>query len=127
MPGYELLEELGRGGMGVVYKARQLGLDRVVALKMILAGRHAGPTEVDRFHREAMAIARLQLPQIVQVFEVGRHEGLPFFSLEYCPGGSLARRLADGRLPPPEAAELVETLAGAIHAAHRAGGGLAWR
>ncbi len=121
VPGYQLLEELGRGGMGVVYKARQLGLDRVVALKVILAGPHAGPVEVDRFRREALAIARLQHPQIVQVFEVGGHEGLPFFSLEYCPGGSLARKLARGPLPPPGAAELVETLAGAVYAAHRRG------
>src|SRR5262249_29295010 len=93
VPGYEVLGELGRGGMGVVYKARQVKAGRLVALKMILAGAHAGRDELARFQREAEAIARLQHPHIVQVYDVDEHEGLPFFSLEFCPGGSLEKKL----------------------------------
>jgi serine/threonine-protein kinase len=118
VPGYEVLEELGRGGMGVVYKARQLKAGRVVALKMVLAGGHASTAEMERFRREAEAIARLQHPNIVQVFEVGEHQGLPFFSLEFCPGGSLDRKLAGKPLPAPQAAALLERLALAMQAAH---------
>src|SRR5262245_55648208 len=121
VPGYELLEELGRGGMGVVYKARQVKLDRVVALKMILAGAHAGRDDLARFQAEAEAIARLSHPGIVQVYEVGQHEGLPFFSLEFCPGGNLDRKLAGTPLPPHQAAGLLEVLSGAKHAAHEKG------
>jgi WD40 repeat protein len=120
VPGYEVLGELGRGGMGVVYKARQTGLGRTVALKMVLAGGHAGAQERARFKAEAEAIARLQHPNIVQVHEVGEHQGLPFFSLEFCPGGSLAQKLSGTPLPAAEAARLVETLARAVHAAHEA-------
>src|SRR5262245_43595742 len=90
VPGYLVLAELGRGGMGVVYKAKQLGLNRVVALKMILSGAHAGDEERARFRHEAEAIARLSHPNIVQVYEVGEHNGLPYFSLEFCAGGTLA-------------------------------------
>src|SRR5262249_39425535 len=83
VPGYEVLEELGRGGMGVVYKARHVRLDRLVALKMILAGQLAGPEHRDRFLAEARAVARLQHENIVQIYEIGEQRGLPFFSLEF--------------------------------------------
>jgi signal transduction histidine kinase/tRNA A-37 threonylcarbamoyl transferase component Bud32 len=115
---YELLEEIARGGMGVVYKARQLASNRVVAVKMI---RHAGTEERRRFLVEAEAVARLRHPGIVQVYEVGEHNGLPYFALEFCPGGSLDKKLAGTPLPPREAARLVETLARAVHAVHRQG------
>jgi tetratricopeptide (TPR) repeat protein len=105
--------------MGVVYKARQPKLDRIVALKMIRGG-YAGPDELSRFQTEAQAIARLNHPHIVAVYEVGEHHGQPFFSLEFCPGGSLDRRLAGAPLPPREAAALARTLAVAMHAAHSA-------
>jgi WD40 repeat protein len=118
IPGYEVLGELGRGGMGVVYKARQIGLDRVVALKMILAGGHAGEEELRRFQTEAEAVARLNHPNIVAIHEVGRSQGKPFLSLEFCPGGSLDRRLNGTPQSPPEAARLVATLAQAMQAAH---------
>jgi WD40 repeat protein/tetratricopeptide (TPR) repeat protein len=107
--------------MGVVYQARQAGLNRLVALKMILAGAHAGPDDVARFKAEAEAVARLQHPGIVQIHEVGDHDGLPFFSLELVPGGSLAQRLHGTPLPPRQAAALVARLARAVHAAHQAG------
>src|SRR5262245_52443857 len=121
VPGYELLGELGRGGMGVVYKARQVKAGRLVALKMILGGAHAGRDDLARFQREAEAIARLQHPHIVQLHEVGEHGGLPFFSLEFCPGGSLETKLSGTPLPPREAATLVEVLARAMHVAHQKG------
>jgi Protein kinase domain len=116
--GYTILAELGRGGMGVVYKAKHLQLGRVVALKMILSGAHARPTDLARFQTEAEAIARLQHPNIVQVHEVGEHEGKPFFSLEFCAGGSLDQKLKGTPLPPVDAARLLETLARAMQAAH---------
>ncbi len=121
VPGYEVLSELGRGGMGVVYKARQIKLKRLVALKMILAGEHAAPADLERFRAEAQAVARLQHPNIVQIYEVGEHQGLPFFSLEYVEGGSLADRLAGAPQPPRAAAALVETLARAVQHAHEQG------
>jgi serine/threonine-protein kinase len=121
VPGYEILEELGRGGMGVVYRARQVGLDRVVALKVLPAGAHAGPEERARFRREAEVIARLHHSNVVAVYEVGEHNGLPYFSMELCEGGSLAQRLAGGPLPPAEAARLTVALARAAQAAHQAG------
>jgi serine/threonine protein kinase len=120
VPGYEVLEEVGRGGMGVVYKARQVKLQRIVALKMILAGSQAAEADLARFRNEAEAVARLQHPNIVQVHEVGEYEGLPFLALEYCAGGSLADRLAGTPLPAGEAAQLLETLARAVDAAHQA-------
>ncbi len=116
---YEILGELGRGGMGVVYKARQTSLNRVVALKLILTGEHAGATELERFRREAQSIARLQHPNIVQVYEIGVHEGRSYFSLEFCSGGNLDAKLNSTPLSPQEAARLVEVLARAVHYAHQ--------
>jgi serine/threonine-protein kinase len=121
IPGYEILGVLGRGGMGVVYRARQVELDREVALKMILAGGHAGPEERARFRSEALAIARLRHPHVVQIHEVGEHNGLPYFSLELMDAGSLAQRLGGKPLPAQPAAQLVETLARAVHTAHQQG------
>jgi WD40 repeat protein len=117
--GYALLGELGRGGMGVVYRARQLSLGRVVALKKIRAGALADADERDRFRREAEAAARLRHANVVQVYEVGEHDGLPYLALEYCPGGSLADALGGTPLAADAAARLTETLALAIEAAHR--------
>jgi hypothetical protein len=119
--GYEIVGVLGRGGMGRVYKARQLSLNRLVALKVILSGERAEPEEVARFREEAEAIGRLQHPNIVQIFEVGERDGRPFFSLELVEGGSLAQHLHGVPLPARRAAQLVETLARAIHAAHQQG------
>jgi WD40 repeat protein len=121
VPGYEILGELGRGGMGVVYQARHVKLNRVVALKMILAGAHAAGEELARFRAEAEALARLRHPHIVQIYDVGENDGRPYFSLEFLEGGSLGRRLAGTPLPPREAAALAETLARAVEAAHRCG------
>jgi serine/threonine-protein kinase len=121
LPGYEIGAPLGRGGMGVVYLARQLQLNRQVALKMIRAGSLAASGDVARFLSEAEAVAALQHRNIVQVFEVGRHEGLPFMALEYVAGGSLANKLQKGPLVPKEAAWLVEQLARGLNAAHQAG------
>src|SRR5262249_53995388 len=123
VPGYEILGELGRGGMGVVWKARHLALGRTVALKMVLAGRLAGAAELARFKTEAEAAARLSHPNIVQVYEVGEAgepggPRLPYCALEFVEGGSLAGRLGGRPAPWREAARLVETLAGAVHAAH---------
>jgi tetratricopeptide (TPR) repeat protein len=121
VPGYEVYEVLGKGGMGIVYRARQLGLDRVVALKMILHAEHASAEARQRFQREAQAIARLQQAHIVQIHEVGQAGGLPYFSLEYCAGGSLEKKLDGTPWEARPAAELVHTLAGAVAAAHAAG------
>jgi WD40 repeat protein/serine/threonine protein kinase len=119
--GYQILAEVGRGGMGVVYKARQLSLGRIVALKMVLSGNLASAGDVQRFRREAESVARLQHPHIVHIYEVGEAQGRPFFSLEYVEGGSLADRLDGTPLPDREAALLVETLARGVHHAHRQG------
>ena len=98
-----MLGELGRGAMGVVYKARQIKANRVVALKMILANRHASLQERVRFQIEAEAVARLQHPNIVQLYEAGEQDDLPYFSLEFCGGGTLSARLKTGVLPPRSA------------------------
>jgi eukaryotic-like serine/threonine-protein kinase len=117
--GYELLEPLGSGGMGKVYKARHLGLKRLVALKMILTGYHATPNEWQRFRGEAEAVARLQHPNIVQIYEIGEHAGCPYLALEFVPGGSLEKKLTSTPMAPRQAAQLVRTLALAIHSAHQ--------
>jgi serine/threonine protein kinase len=119
--GYEVLEELGRGGMGVVYKARQVSLNRVVALKLIHAGAAAIPEELTRFRREAEATARLSHPNIVGVYEVGEHRGCPYLALELVEGGSLAEKLVQSPLPALRAAQLVQTLALAVQHAHERG------
>ncbi|HTU23522.1 MAG TPA: serine/threonine-protein kinase [Gemmataceae bacterium] len=121
VPGYELLGSLGRGGMGIVYKARQVSLNRVVALKMILSGEHANRDALNRFSREAKAVARLQHPNIVQIYEIGHSGAHPYFSLEYLEGGSLQEQIARVSQTPRQAAELVETLARAVYYAHRQG------
>src|SRR5438874_853175 len=107
--------------MGVVYRARQLSLDRPVALKMLLSGAHADESARARFQREAEAAARMTHPNVVRIYEVGTHEGLPFFSMELIEGETLADRLREGPLNPRAAAQLIETLARAVFAAHEAG------
>jgi eukaryotic-like serine/threonine-protein kinase len=119
--GYQILGELGRGGMGVVYKARQIRLNRPCALKMILGGGHASPESAARFLAEAQAIAQLQHPHIVQIHHIGEADGLPFFELEYLPGGSLDRRLKGTPWPARLAAELIESVARGVTEAHRLG------
>jgi tetratricopeptide (TPR) repeat protein len=119
--GYEILEEIGRGGMGVVYKARHRALKRLVALKMILAGPYAGAGLLARFHAEAQAAARLQHPNLVQIYEVGEQDGRPYLVLEFVAGSSLDKKLNGTPMPVQQAAQLVETLARAIDAAHQAG------
>jgi serine/threonine protein kinase len=118
IPGYEILEELGRGGMGVVYKARQVSSQRLVALKMIRDGALAGPKERARFRIEAEAAARVRHPNVVPIYEVGEHAGRPYFAMEFVAGGSLDRHLAGQPQPAPQAAELVRTLALAVQHAH---------
>jgi serine/threonine-protein kinase len=120
--GYEVQGVLGHGGVGVVYHARHLKLNRTVALKMLLAGAYAGPQELARFMREARAVAGLRChPNIVQVYEVGDRQGLAFFTMEFVEGGNLADKLAGQPQPAHRAAELVATLADAVHHAHAHG------
>jgi eukaryotic-like serine/threonine-protein kinase len=121
VPGYEIIEEIGRGGMGIVYQARQLGLDRTVALKMVLTGFLADPIELTRFRAEAAALARLQHPNIVQIYDVGEAAGRPYFVFEFVAGGSLSQLLEGTPQPVRPAAQLVETLARAVHVAHANG------
>jgi eukaryotic-like serine/threonine-protein kinase len=119
--GYEILEVIGHGGMGVVYKARQIGLNRIVALKMILAGASASPQSLARFRAEAEAVAQLGHPNIVQIYEIGEQNGCPYLALEYISGGSLAQQLDGTPVPTKQAAELVMSLARAVHHAHQRG------
>lgn len=119
--GLELLEELGRGGMGVVYRARQASVGRVVAVKRLLRGDTATPVDFDRFFAEAKAIAHLSDPHIVTVHDVGLHDGLPYITMQLVEGTTLARRLAEGPMPPDEAARLLSPVCRAIHHAHEHG------
>jgi len=118
---YDLLEELGRGGMGIVYRALQRGANRIVAVKLILGGSASGEENRERFQAEVQTLARLKHPGIVPVFEVGDEEGCPYFSMEFMPGGNLAQKSKHSPLAPREAAVIVEQLATAVHAAHEVG------
>lgn len=119
--GYEIISELGRGGMGVVYKAYQRGLDRTVALKMVLSGAHASEEQLRRFILEAKAVGHLQHPNIVQVFDIGENRGLPFFSLEFVDGSTLAKLIQAKPQLPIYSASLTEKLARAMSYAHARG------
>jgi hypothetical protein len=121
VPGYEVLSLLGEGGMGRVFEARHIAADRIVALKMILRAEHASAEEHDRFYREIRACARLQHLHIVQVYHVGEVQGLPYFSLEFCPGGSLRKQLDGTPWAVRRAVEMVKVLARAAHHAHQQG------
>jgi hypothetical protein len=118
---YELVEELGRGGMGIVYRAVQKSLGRTVAIKMLLRRDLAGPADLARFRSEAEAAAHLDHAGIVSIFEVGEYDGHPFYSMQFIEGTTLAKRLAQGPLPPREAAELLAKVAEAVQAAHARG------
>jgi serine/threonine-protein kinase len=121
IPGYEVLEVLGRGGNGIIYRVRHLKLNRVAALKMLLSGEFASPVELARFTRETKAVAALQHPNIVQIYDVGEADGRPYFTMEFIGGGSLAKKLAGIPQPAKYCASLTETVARAIHAGHLAG------
>jgi WD40 repeat protein/tRNA A-37 threonylcarbamoyl transferase component Bud32 len=121
VPGYEILDELGHGGMGIVYKARQVGLNRIVALKTILTSGRDGSKALERFRREAEVLAQIHHPHIVQIYEVGEADGQPFFSLEFVAGGSLASKLDGTPWAARPAAQLLVKLADAMAAAHQKG------
>jgi len=118
---YELLEEIARGGMGVVYRARQTSLNRIVALKMILSGEHASPIDIERFNIEAQAAANLKHPNIVAIHEVGEHQGRSYFSMTYIEGQNFADILRAGPVPNRKAAQYMKTVAEAVHFAHQCG------
>ncbi len=118
---YQLLEEIAHGGMGIVYRARQLSLNRIVALKMILTGQLASESDVRRFRAEAEAAAHLDHPRIVPVYEVGERDGQHYFSMGYIDGGNLSERLRQGPFPPRQAAETVQKVAEAVAYAHQQG------
>src|SRR6266404_2499309 len=119
--GYEVESVLGRGGMGVVFRARHLRLNRTVALKMTLTDAYASPPERERFQREAEAVAGLRHPNIVQIHDIGDSDGRPYFTMELVEGGSLAQKLAGTPQPARQATALLATLAGAVQAAHQSG------
>jgi serine/threonine-protein kinase len=119
--GYDVEAVVGRGGMGIVYRARHRRLNRPVALKMILAGAYASPQDRARFQREAEAVAALRHPNVVQVYDSGEAGGRPYFTMEFVEGGTLAEKLARTPLAARPAADLVAALAGAVHAAHASG------
>src|SRR5262245_5936251 len=121
IPGYQIESELGRGGMGVVYLARELSLNRLVALKVLLAGTHAGSRDLARFNAEAEAAAAVRHSNVVEVYAVGQHAGLPYIALELVAGGSLDDRLTSGPLAPAEAARVVLGIARGVQAAHDRG------
>src|SRR5262249_1061306 len=114
-------EEIARGGMGVVWKARQVSLNRTVAVKMLLSGQFAGADFAQRFRKEAEAAANLQHPHIVAIHEIGEHQGQQYFSMDYVEGGHLGQLVHDGPLPAKRAAAYLETIAEAIHYAHQRG------
>ena len=121
IPGYEILEELGHGSMGVVFKALQKNLNRIVALKLIQASAGGSGEHRARFRTEAEALAQLHHPGIVQIHEIGEHDGMPYLALEFVEGGNLAGQLRNTPLPPREAAGLVGSVALAMQAAHESG------
>ncbi len=118
---YEILEEIARGGMGIVYKARQISLNRIVAVKMILSGNLADESDIRRFRIEAEAAAHLQHPNIIGIYEVGQHDGHHFFSMEFVAGENLSQIIRKGSVPPKQAARYVRQIADAIGHAHRKG------
>lgn len=119
--GYELLEEIGHGGMGVVYKARQKSLGRIVAIKVIRSDHVPQPSELERFDREILAAARLDHPGIVSVYDAGKHEGWPFYVMAYVPGSTLANRIKESPFSPPEATRIGHKIVESIAYAHRQG------
>ncbi len=121
LAGYQILEEIAHGGMGVVYKARQIGLDRIVALKVMIAGEHASPEMLERFQREAKSAARLQHPNIVQIYDVGRDGAKHFFTMRHVDGPPLAERIRRKELTPRRAVELARKVALALDYAHQHG------